>query len=281
MFDAHERGKAIAVYSIAPLIGPILGPIAGGFITQNTTWRWTFYTASLLDECVQIFGLFFLEESYIPVLLRRKKQHLLNRTGTTNYYTAYDLPNNSITNVLKTNVIRPFKLLATQPIVQILALYQGYLYGNIYILYALFPTLWTEVYNERVDIASLNYPSLGIGTAFAAEVSTNINDRIYRFPSNKNSGTGRPDFRVPIMIPATVLLSIGLFWFGWSAHAHLHWIMPNVGATIFTTATYVYTLSNNTYIVDTYGKYSASGLAAISMLRCLAGFAFPIFSPYM
>lgn len=178
-------------------------------------------------------------------------------------------------------MIRPFKLLATQPVVQVLALYQGYLYGNIYVLYAHFPTLWTGTYHERVDMASLNYLSIGIGTVFAAQVTTRINDRIYRLLSRKNNYVGRPEFRVPIMIPATFLLSVGLFWYGWSAQFHLHWTMPNAGAAIFTAAAYVCTLSNNTYIVDTYGQYSASGLAAISMTRCLAGFALPIFSPYL
>lgn len=33
---AEERGKAISIYSLAPLLGPAIGPIAGGFITENT-----------------------------------------------------------------------------------------------------------------------------------------------------------------------------------------------------------------------------------------------------
>lgn len=36
---AHERGRAVSVYSLMPLLGPAVGPIAGGFITENTTWR--------------------------------------------------------------------------------------------------------------------------------------------------------------------------------------------------------------------------------------------------
>jgi multidrug resistance protein len=39
LFTAEERGKAIGIYSLAPLLGPAVGPIAGGFITENTTWR--------------------------------------------------------------------------------------------------------------------------------------------------------------------------------------------------------------------------------------------------
>ena len=38
-FFPEQRGKAISIYSLAPLLGPAIGPIAGGFIAQNTTWR--------------------------------------------------------------------------------------------------------------------------------------------------------------------------------------------------------------------------------------------------
>jgi hypothetical protein len=246
-------------------------------LTEHATWRWIFYAVSILDAAVQLLGLFFLEETYTPILLRRKKQRLLE-AGETDLHTEFDFP---AERTLIREMIRPVELLATQPLVQVLALYQGYLYGNIYILYASFGSLWTIEYHERLDIASLNFLSLGIGAAIAAELATHLNDRIYRFLKKRNDGNGCPEFRVPIMTPATILLSIGLFWYGWSAQRHLHWIMPNLGVTIFTAAAYICTLSNNTYIVDTYGRYSASGLAAISMLRCLAGFTFPIFSPYM
>ncbi|KNG91035.1 hypothetical protein ANOM_000758 [Aspergillus nomiae NRRL 13137] len=32
LFDAHERGKAIAVFTLAPLVGTAIGPITGGFV---------------------------------------------------------------------------------------------------------------------------------------------------------------------------------------------------------------------------------------------------------
>lgn len=36
----EERGKAIALYSLAPLLGAVFVPIAGAWITERTTWRW-------------------------------------------------------------------------------------------------------------------------------------------------------------------------------------------------------------------------------------------------
>lgn len=35
------------------------------------------------------------------------------------------------------------------------------------------------------------------------------------------------------------------------------------------------------YIIDSYIRFAASGIAAIIMLRSLAGFGFPLFAPYI
>ncbi|KAK1009176.1 hypothetical protein LTR54_005977 [Friedmanniomyces endolithicus] len=100
------------------------------------------------------------------------------------------------------------------------------------------------------------------------------------------------------MMVCAVLLPTGFFWYGWSAEARLHWIMPDIGAGIIAAATIV-RLSHRddrvtvlttsqcgyyaiqTYIIDSYTKYAASAVAAISCLRSLAGFGFPLFAPAM
>ena len=38
-WHAEERGKAISIYSLAPLLGPAVGPIAGGFIAMRVSIR--------------------------------------------------------------------------------------------------------------------------------------------------------------------------------------------------------------------------------------------------
>jgi multidrug resistance protein len=60
-FTAEQRGKAISIYTLAPLLGPAVGPIAGGFISQSTTWRWVFWATTILDGVIQVFGFFFLQ----------------------------------------------------------------------------------------------------------------------------------------------------------------------------------------------------------------------------
>ena len=117
---ADERGRAIAVYSLAPLLGPTVGPIAGGFITEKTTWRWAFYATSIADGVIQVCGLFFLRATYPPKLLQRKAQRLRKETGNTELRTEFYHPERSFINTMKRSLSRPFILLGTQPIVQVL-----------------------------------------------------------------------------------------------------------------------------------------------------------------
>jgi len=261
--------------------GPLFGVILGGFIAKYTIWRWVFFITSILSICIQLIGFYMLEETYPPLLLRRRKHAIINETGDTRYYTNYDHLDHVTIRVLSQNLVRPFKLLATQPIVQVMALYNGFLYGNTYIFFASFVNLFTGRYHESVQIAGLNYISIAAGCGIATVIYSMTIDRIYRALSNRNGGQGKPEFRIPVMVPSTFLIGIGLFWYGWSAEANLHWIMPDIGCGLFVAGATVCTSSVNAYIVDTYGQYSASAIAAISILRCLAGFTFPLFAPYM
>ena len=39
----RDHGKAMAIFGLAAVIGPLIGPLAGGYLTDNLSWRWVFY----------------------------------------------------------------------------------------------------------------------------------------------------------------------------------------------------------------------------------------------
>lgn len=280
-FSAEQRGKAISIYSLAPLLGPAIGPIAGGFITQNTNWRWTFHATSIFTAVVQCFGILFLQETYAPKLLKRKADRLRKETGNNALHTEYETPDKTLFNILKTAFIRPFRLLGTQPIIQVLAIYMAYLYGLIYLVLSTFPGLWNNRYHESIGIGGLNYISLGLGFFLGTQICAPISDRIYRKLRKRNNNVGKPEFRAPLMLPGSILVPVGLFWYGWTAQAHTHWILPNIGAVIFSAGMIIEFQCIQTYIVDAYTRYAASAIGAAAVLRSLAGFGFPLFAPAM
>jgi multidrug resistance protein len=47
MFPVEERGKAMAVWAMGPLLGPCIGPVAGGYMIKAIGWRWVFWVIAI------------------------------------------------------------------------------------------------------------------------------------------------------------------------------------------------------------------------------------------
>ena len=55
-FDKKEQGTAMALFSMAVMLGPAIGPTLGGYIVDNYAWPWIFY----INIPVGILGLFMV-----------------------------------------------------------------------------------------------------------------------------------------------------------------------------------------------------------------------------
>ncbi len=62
-FDSAERGKAIGTWSGFSAITSALGPLLGGWLVQNTSWRWIFFINIPLAVIVLIVSVLHLPES--------------------------------------------------------------------------------------------------------------------------------------------------------------------------------------------------------------------------
>jgi hypothetical protein len=160
--------------------------------------------------------------------LARKRDKLIKQTGNTALHTEFDSPDRTLAKTIRTAMQRPFILLGTQPILQVLACYMAYLYGLMYLMLSTFPRLWEGVYGMSTGIGSLNFIAMGAGFFLGTQITAPLNDMLYRRLKKGNNGVGKPEFRVPIMIPASLLVPIGLFMYGWSAQTAVHWIVPDM-----------------------------------------------------
>ncbi|KAI9662171.1 MAG: hypothetical protein M1831_002867 [Alyxoria varia] len=280
-WSSEQRGKAYAIYALMPMLGPAVGPIAGGFIAKYTSWRWVFWSTCIATILVQIAGIFLLQETYAPKLIAKKTKRLIKETGNKNLRSEFELVSEPFSKKLMTAISRPFILLTTQPIVQVLSLYMLYLYGTIYLVISTFPQLWEQKYNMSVEIAGLNYISMLLGFGIATQISARLNDRIYVRLKIRYNGERKPEYRAPVILPGAILTPVGLFWYGWAAQSRVHWILPDIGIFLFTGGTMVCFQAIQTYIVDSYQRYAASAIAATTVLRSVAGFSFPLFAPAM
>ncbi|KAI0055281.1 MFS polyamine transporter [Artomyces pyxidatus] len=286
LFSADNRGQAIAIYSLAPLIGPVVGPIAGAWIAERTTWRWVFWSTTIADGIVQILGLFFLKETYAPILLERKAEKIRKdmdeeKANRMQIRTVFQTSKQNWTSFFGKSLVRPFALFIREPIVQALGLYMAFVYGQLYLFITTLPSIYEGLYHEKVGIAGLHYLALGVGLSGASQVNARMMDKIYALLKKRNGGVGKPEFRLPSIIPGTILLPVGLLLNGWTAQNRVFWLVPDIGTAFVGAGTILVFQSIQTYVLDCYTLHAASALAAVSFLRSIAGFGFPLFAPSM
>lgn len=273
---------SISIYTLGKLLGPTLGPLCGGFITQYSSWRWTFWAISIANGVIQVAATIFFRETFALVLLGRKAARLRKETGNPALHTKWERPDRTFTKIAFAALVRPFLLLTAQPILQVLAMYIAYVFGLTYLALSTFPILWTTQYGLSISIAGLNYLALAIGYIIGTQVCTRLIDVVYkRLKETRGNGIGIPEYRLPLLLPGALMVPIGLFWYGWSAQNHLHWIMPDIGIAIFGAGVKFALQCTQLYALDVYPTYAASASAASMFVKSLAGFAFPLFAPYL
>ena len=174
-----------------------------------------FWATTIFDGLIQLPAIFLLSETYAPVILRRRFKKRSRHTDSARQSARSDSHGHG--DVLKqlANAFKwPLFLLATQPVLQATAVYSAYSYGLMYLMLATFPDVWTDYYHERTSIAGLNYLSLTVGFAVGEFGTATAQDLYYKSRTKKTEDKkGRPEFRLPLLVPAALLLPVGLFWF--------------------------------------------------------------------
>ncbi len=69
-FPPEKRGQAMAFWALGIVVAPMLGPVAGGWLTDNYSWRWVFYINIPIGIAALILTQLFI---FDPPYLRRPK----------------------------------------------------------------------------------------------------------------------------------------------------------------------------------------------------------------
>ena len=170
-----------------------------------------------------------MRETYAVVILNRKAVRLRKRTGNMSLISKTD---SGLTPVVffKRSLIRPTKLLLLSPIVLALSIFSALVFGLTFLLFTTFPLVFEEQYGFSSGVTGLSYLGLAFGMIFGVVLFSALSDKILK----KQAGDGemKPDYRLPLMVYLMPVLPVGFFWYGWSAHEKVHWIVPIIG-TLF------------------------------------------------
>ena len=256
-------------------------PLLGGFVVKTKGWRWT-----------QWVTLFFIVTFFIPIVVTResyKKTILQRRANKLNVQGPHQQHRSVFETskyFLMTLFLRPLHMLITEPIVTIVCVYNGFLFGLMYTFVVASPWVFQHYYGFGLTGQSLSFIGLMAGTASAPLPLLLIDVCIYQ-PRLKRFQGGNldaetqfpPEHRLyPSMIASFVLPGC-LLAFAWTARIGVQWAVPIMFQGLAFTATVMVYSSMNLFMVDAYGPlYGASAAGAAMFSRYGLSAAFPLFA---
>ncbi|KAJ5983140.1 hypothetical protein N7481_005239, partial [Penicillium waksmanii] len=264
IWDPVDRAVAIAMFSAATFLGPTLGPIVGGFVTDSYLgWRWTAWLTLIASSFFGLLALIIVPETYSPKLLQMRAARLRRETRNWALHSFLDEHEPTMSEIVYKYLLRPFQMLAMEPILICITIYLALIYGILYLFFEAYPISFSEVRGWKSEgVAAL--PFIGIMIGVLCGVTLIIYTTKTRFARKlKKHGRVVPEERLVPMMIASVLLPIVIAG------------IP-IGMGIL-----VIFMQGLNYIIDVYMMYANSAIAANTLIRSALGGAFPLFATQM
>ncbi|TNY23171.1 MFS general substrate transporter [Rhodotorula diobovata] len=275
LFDTHERGLPMAIFSICAFAGTGLGPAVSGYIELKMGWRWISWVQMMLCGVLTALIILFTRETRGSVILSRRARKLRKQTGDPRYQCRSDAERASLAVLMKVSMTRPIYLIFTEAIVFFFSLWVGFSWGCLYLLVEAVPLIFGDVYGFNAGQVGLTFYSVVVAS-FIGAVSSYCQEKLYR----KNVAKRGPEARLYASLVGGLVFPAGAFLLAFS-QGRGHWMGPVVGLTMIFTGVYTIYLAVFSYLADCYTIYASSALSGQSLFRNLAAFAFPLFTTQM
>ncbi|KAJ6035816.1 MFS general substrate transporter [Penicillium herquei] len=278
--DIYEPTKVpylLFIWSSAGVCGPVFGPIIGGFLAPAKGWRWTIWCFTFLCSAVLIMMFFLLPETSSANILYNRAKRLRKATRKDRLKSQADLETENHT--IKDHLIllsRAFTLTIFEPIVLLMNLYAGLLYGVLFTWFESFPIVFGDIYG--FDSGQQGLVFIGILVFAAISVACLLTWIRLQLVPKLRSDNFKPEMVLPPTFIGCFALPICLFLFGWTSRASIPWIVPVICSGFFSIG--VVSLFNSlfNYLGIAYARYAASIFAGSALFRASFGASFPLFA---
>lgn len=275
----EDMSVYIGIWSVGTMVAPIVGPLLGASMVVAKGWRWIFWLLVFLSAFTLIFIFFFFQETSHKTILSRRARRIRKQTGDDRFYSIHDKEDEQmeISTIIKNTLVRPFKMIAREPIILAFDLYSGIAYGAFYLFFESFPIVFINVYHFTLIELGLSYLGFCVG-CFMAFMILGIFQMKYLKKKFENKSFVPEDLLV-ILLFVFWAFPASLFLFGWAASTH--WIVPIIAQVLFVICCWNLFQVTFAYLAISFPKYVASVFAGNGLFR--AGFAcsFPLFGRAM
>lgn len=274
---------AIVAWSASSIAGPCIGPLIGSALTDaSKSWEWCFRFQLLVGIGSFLFCSFLLPETYAPAILHRRAERLRILTGNYALVTQYDLehPTKSASQTIKDLLWRPVELTVSEPMVLMINIYTSLLYAIMFLWFTAFPIVFERLYQFTLVELGTAYLGVLFGVFLGAGIFMVVVYHLYTKKLLRGFKT-KPEVFMPAAIYGSLWIPTGLFIFGWTAKASVHWISPIIGSFVFAHGTFIIFQTLFNYLATSYPHYVASVFASNSLARSLLAGVSPLFGTFL
>ncbi|KAL9131268.1 MAG: hypothetical protein Q9217_000755 [Psora testacea] len=284
IWEVKERGKAMGIFYLGPLMGPLLAPIIGGALAQALGWRSTQWFLAIYGGVLLVFLFFALPETLKIVKVTTKGEGSdpppsgrpsLERTTTR---LSVQQKTSKYLRLLHRSLIDPLKIILYLrfPAVLITVYYTSITSGSLYLLnISLEMTFSALPYSFSTIIVGLTYIPNSIGYVLASLFGGRWTDSIMarearradRYDENGKL-VYRPEDRMRENAwIAAILYPASLIWYGWTAQRGVFWICPLIANFFFGIGSMLIFSVSTTMLTEFMPRKASSGVAVNNFVR--------------
>ncbi|KAL1598680.1 hypothetical protein SLS60_007820 [Paraconiothyrium brasiliense] len=142
LFASEQRGSALSLVMLAPLIGGAVGPAIGGAIAQTLGWRSVLLVATGLALTCEIAFVTWFRETYKMIILKRKVAHIQEDAGQEVSEESKDEAGNRLWYA----ITRPFTVLFGSSVLLAMSLFGSVMFSYFYVLSTTLPNILQHRY---------------------------------------------------------------------------------------------------------------------------------------
>lgn len=212
VFDNISRGSAIAIYSLTVFVGPFSAPFIGGFIAKSFLgWRWTLYIPAFLGFANATSMVFWLKETYSPVILQEKAAEIRRHTQNWAIHAKQDEVELDFGELVHNNFTRPLRILITEPVILFVSIYMSFVYGLVYALVEAVPFTFETVYGMSAGVNALPFIGFILGQVVACAYIVSQHSA-YTKKLAANGNVPIPEWRLSPTLIGAPAFAVGIFW---------------------------------------------------------------------
>lgn len=160
LFVSEERGGAMSLIMLAPLLGGAVGPAVAGAVAQKVGWRYVLWIGTGLACVCEFLFLTCFRETYEVTILKKRAARLRLETGNNSLRTAYDDDEGDHgLRKLGDAVLRPFVVLFNSGVLQALSLFGSVAFAYFYVMSTTLPDILQDIYKLSPALTGLSFIS--------------------------------------------------------------------------------------------------------------------------